>query len=102
MPQTSHRSVGAAYTNAQRLNDDLQIAQRTDQRKGTWYLHKLGKKWVKRSLGTYDLKVARAKAFEAYRVWVDDPDGDWMAAIGSTRHHIGFKQVAEEWLNVAP
>src|SRR5687768_2591070 len=98
MPQTSHRSVGAAYTNVQRLNDDLQIAQRTDQRKGTWYLHKLGTKWVRRSLGTDDLKAARARAFEAHRVWHDEPNGDWKAAIGSTGHHIGFKQIAEEWL----
>lgn len=98
MPQPSHRSGAAAYTNVQPLNDDLQIAQRTDQRKGTWYLHKLGKNWPRRSLGTDDLKTARAKAFEAYRVWLDDPAGDWMAAIGSTRHHISFKQVAEEWL----
>src|SRR5690348_7744354 len=98
MPQTSHRSGGAAYTNVQRLNDDLLIAQRSDQRKATWYLLKLDNKWVRRSLGTSDLKAARAKAYEAARVWHEDPTGDWMAAIGSTRHHLGFKQAAEEWL----
>jgi len=32
------------------------------------------------------------------RVWHENPNGDWMAAIGSTRHQLGFKQVAEEWL----
>jgi integrase len=98
MPRTSNRSDGAAYTNVQRLNDDLLIAQRTDQRKGTWYLHKLGRKWVRRSLNTDDMKLARSRAYEAYRVWQDDPHGDWLAAIGSTRHHLGFKAVAEEWL----
>ncbi|MES2120487.1 MAG: tyrosine-type recombinase/integrase [Pseudomonadota bacterium] len=80
------------------MNDDLLIAQRSDQRKATWYLLKLGNKWVRRSLGTGDLKAARAKAYEAARVWHEDPNGDWMAAIGSTKHHLGFKQVAEEWL----
>jgi integrase len=98
MPQTSHRSGGAAYTNVQPLNDDLLIAQRSDQRKATWYLLKLGNRWVRRSLGTVDLKAARAKAYEAARVWYEDPDGDWMAAIGSTRHHLGFRQAAENWL----
>lgn len=98
MPQTAHRSGGAAYTNVQRLNDDLLIAQRSDQRKATWYLLKLGCKWVRRSLGTSDLKAARAKAYEAARVWHEDPNGDWMAAMGSTRHHLSFKQAAEEWL----
>ena len=98
MPQTSHRSGGAAYTTVQRLNDDLLIAQRSDQRKATWYLLKLGNKWVRRSLGTSDLKAARAKAYEAARVWHEDPNGDWRAAIGSTRHHLGFKQAAEDWL----
>jgi integrase len=98
MPQASHRSDGAAYTTVQRLNDDLLIAQRSDQRKATWYLLKLGNKWVRRSLGTSDLKAARAKAYEAARVWHEDPNGDWRAAIGSKRHHLGFKQIAEEWL----
>lgn len=98
MPLTAHRSGGAAYTNVHHLNDDLLIALRSDQRKATWYLLKLGNKWVRRSLGTSDLKAARAKAYEADRVWHDDPRGDWMAVIGSTRHHLGFKQVAEEWL----
>ena len=98
MPRSSTRPDEAAYTNVQRLNDDLFIAQRADQRRGTWYLQKLGRKWVRRSLGTTDIKVARGKAYEAYRVWQADPDGDWLAAIGSTRHHISFKSVAENWL----
>lgn len=98
MPQTAHRSGGAAYTNVHHLNDDLLIALRSDQRKATWYLLKLGNKWVRRSLGTSDLKTARAKAYEAARVWHEDPNGDWRATIGSTRHHLGFKEAAEEWL----
>ena len=98
MPRASGRSDGAAYTNVQRLNDDLLIAQRTDQRKGTWYLHKLGRKWVRRSLNTDDVKLARSRAYEAYRVWQDDPYADWLAAIGSTRHHLSFEAAAQEWL----
>jgi len=98
VPQTSHRSGGAAYTNVHRLNDDLLIAQRSDQRKATWYLLKLGNKWVRRSLGTDDQKAARAKAYEAARLWHEDPDADWLAVIGSTRHHLSFKQIADEWL----
>jgi integrase len=98
MPRGSGRSDGAAYTNVQRLNDDLLIAQRTDQRKGTWYLHKLGPKWVRRSLNTEDVKLARSRAFDAYRIWQDDPHSDWLAAIGTTRHRVCFKAVAEDWL----
>lgn len=106
MPRTLTRSDGAAYTNVLRVNDDLLIAQRADQRKGTWYLHKLGRKWVRRSLNAEDVKLARSRVYEAsrsrvyeaYRVWQDDPHGDWLAAIGSTRHHLAFKAVAAEWL----
>lgn len=98
MPIVSRNSGGAAYTNIQWLNDDLQIAQRADQRKGTWYLHRLGPKWIRRSLGTADIKMARAKAFEALRVWYDDPTADCLSAIGATRLSVGFKQVAEDWL----
>lgn len=98
MPIASRNSGGAAYTNIQRLNDDLQIAQRADQRKGTWYLHRLGPMWIRRSLGTSDIREARAKAFEAHRLWFDDPTADWTTALGSNRVQLGFKQVAEDWL----
>lgn len=98
MPNASHSRSGAAYTNIQRLNDDLQIAQRADQRKGTWYLHRLGPKWIRRSLGTSDIREARAKAFEAHRLWYDDPAADWMAALGTSRLQVSFKHLAEDWL----
>ena len=98
MPKPTVPPTTSAYTNVQRLNDDLLIAQRADQLKATWYLHKLGPAWVRRSLRTIDLKMARARAFEAFRVWQDDPDADWLAATGSTKHHVSFKAVAEEWL----
>ena len=88
----------SAYTNVQRLNDELLIAQRGDQRKATWYLLKLGTEWVRRSLRTTDLRNGRARAYEAFRVWQDDPTADWLAATGSTKHHMSFKLVAEDWL----
>ena len=98
MSSTYKKRSEAAYTNVQPLNDDLQIAQRADQRKGTWYLHRLGPKWIRRSLGTTDIKEARAKAFEVLRVWYDDPTADCMAVIGTTRVTVSFKEVAEDWL----
>ena len=98
MPNPALPANTSAYTNVQRLNDELLIAQRGDQRKATWYLHKLGAEWVRRSLRTTDLKIARARAYEAFRVWQDDPSADWLAATGSTKHLVGFKMVAEEWL----
>lgn len=88
-----------AYTNVHRLNDELLIAQRADQLKSTRYLHKLGTEWIRRSLRTTDLKTARARAYEAFRVWQDDPMADWLAATGSTKHLMSFKFVAEEWLS---
>lgn len=98
MPNSLPQSNGSAYTNVQRLNDELLIAQRGDQRKATWYLLKLGTEWVRRSLQTTDLKAARARAYEAFRVWQDDPTADWLAATGTTKHHVSFKSVADEWL----
>ena len=67
MPNAILPSNTSAYANVQRLNDELLIAQRGDQRKATWYLLKLGPEWVRRSLRTTDLKAARARAYEAFR-----------------------------------
>jgi integrase len=98
MPNASRGTSAPAYSNVLVLNDDLQIAQRTDQQRGTWYLHRLGSKWVRRSLATTDLKTARGLAFAAYQVWQADPQADWLAAIGSTKHHVGFAKIANDWL----
>jgi hypothetical protein len=69
MPIFIPQPNGSAYTNVQRLNDELFIAQRGDQRKATWYLLKLGTEWVRRSLRTTDLKAARTRAYKAFQVW---------------------------------
>ena len=76
MPNPNIPANKSAYTNVQSLNDELLIAQRTDQLKPTWYLHKLGAEWVRRSLRTTDLETARARADEAFRVWQGDPTAD--------------------------
>ncbi|HEX8301456.1 tyrosine-type recombinase/integrase [Sphingomonas sp.] len=44
------------------------------------------------------MKTARRLAFAAYQVWQADPQADWLAAIGSTKHHVGFAKIASEWL----
>lgn len=88
----------SAYDNVVQINDELWIAQRTAQKTPTWYLFKLGEKWVRRSLGTQDQRQARALALKGYQAWLEDPESDWLAACGNTSHHVSFKEVAEAWL----
>jgi len=50
--------------------------------------------------GTEDRRQATLLALEAYQAFLKDPDSDWRAACGNTKHHISFKTIAEEWLKV--
>ncbi|HVI51202.1 MAG TPA: tyrosine-type recombinase/integrase [Candidatus Sulfotelmatobacter sp.] len=59
---------------------------------------KLGDKRPRCSLGTDDKRHAALLTMKAYQAWLEDPNSDWRSACGNVAHHIGFQQVAEDWL----
>ncbi len=87
-----------AYTNIKVLTDELWIAQRSVQRKPTWYLYKVGNNFIPRSLKTSSEKEARDKAFQAYAAYLKDPTGRWYDLTDLDLYRKDFKEVAEEWL----
>ena len=88
------------YDNIKVLVDrELKIAQRSCQRKGTWYLYKIGPGFHPRSLGTTSEKEARSKAFQIYGKYQNDPDGEWWLETDLKLNKKSFKDVAEAWLS---
>ncbi len=88
----------SVFNNVVKVLDDLWIAQRGTQRKATWYLYKIGKRFVQRSLGTTDKAKALGLALAAYQAYQNDPDGNWLGNVNVRFYNRSFKEIADEWI----
>ena len=94
-------SSSPQYVSVTKITDGAWIAQRATRSRSTWSLLKLGDRWPRCSLGTEDKRQASLLTMKAYQAWLEDPNSDWRAACGNIAHHVGFKEVAEQWLTIS-
>ena len=91
-------TMAGVYNNIIQILDDLWIAQRGAQKKPTWYLYKVGTRFLQRSLGTTDKAKALSLALAAYQAFQVDPDGNWLGNVNVRFYNRSFKDVADEWV----
>ena len=89
-----------AFNGIIKILDDLWIAHRGTQRKPTWYLYKIGTRFVQRSLGTTDKAKALSLALAAYQEYHVNPDGNWLGNANVRFYNRSFKDVATDWLKL--
>ncbi len=89
-----------AFNGIVKILDDLWIAHRGTQRKPTWYLYKIGTRFVQRSLGTTDKAKALSLALAAYQEYQINPDGNWLGNANVRFFNRSFKDVATDWLKL--
>ncbi len=95
-----HNQNANSFNDVIRVLDDLWIAHRARQQKPTWYLYKIGTRFVQRSLGTTDKAKALSLALAAYQEYQINPDGNWLGNANVRFFNRSFKDVATDWMKL--